>query len=844
MRTLAVTIGIALAAVSMVSTGDGAETPSPPIAALADSSFASGAESFGRPPLGGLGLAFEPNVGQTAAPVQFLARGGRGTLFFTPREIVLALESGRGRATRRGLGPASFGSLSPQGAPVLRMHFVGASAAPAVAGATRLPGMVNYFLGRDRTKWRTDVPTYAGVRYHQLYPGIDLRLTGADGSLKATYVVHPGAEPGRIRWRLDGAADVRIDKTTGDLWIELPGKQRLVDRAPVAWQLTDGGRTPVPVRFLRASDGSVGFALSRYDRGRPLILDPTLEYSTYLGGSGADYGHDVAVDAAGNAYITGATFSRDFPLAGPIQSAEHGFGDIFVSKLSANGSTLVYSTYLGGSDYDVGLGIAVDGAGNAYITGESFSRDFPVVNPIQVDPGIQQDIIVAKLNARGSALVYSTYLGGFNNQTGRDIAVDAGGSAYVAGDTLSGNAGFPIVNAVQPQAGNPREGFFLKLSPSGSSLVYSTYLGGNGDTDYALGAAVDQTGAAYVTGYTDSTDFPTANPLQRQNAGFADVFVTKLTPQGSAIVYSTYLGGASNDIGQSIALDAGGSAYIAGWTDSSDYPVANAIQGQKNAYSDVFLSKMNAAGSALVYSTFLGGGNQENQSVDVAVDGSGNAYLAGTTSSADFPTVAALQPCYSGGGVVSGDGSDAFVSKVNAAGSALVYSTFLGGWILNSGLLEWAYGLALDGRGDAYVAGFTFANDFPLSGTPLQPANAGAADAFVAKVANEPAPDFALCRVSPPVVRVKRARRTSVTLELHSLNGFAGSVTLSASGLPTGVTASFSPNPVQLSTGSSKSVVLTIKADSKASEAVVDVAIIASGGGKTHRRDIRLVVLR
>jgi hypothetical protein len=724
------------------------------------------------------------------------------------------------------------------------MRFEGANTAPAVAGTSRRAGIVNYFLGRDRMRWRTNVSTYAGVSYRELYPGIDLRYGGADGSLKATYVVRPGAEPGRIRWRLDGAESVRIDNATGDLWIELPGKQRVMDRAPLAWQMIGARRVLVPVRFRLASDGSIGFALGPHDRGRSLILDPTLEYSSYLGGSGADYGYDVAVDGGGNAYITGSTFSPDFPLAGPIQRSERGFGDIFVSKLSPNGSTLVYSTYLGGDDSDVGFGIAVDGAGNAYITGESFSRDFPVVNPIQVDPGIQQDIIVAKLNDSGSALVYSTYLGGFNNQTGRDVAVDAEGSAYVSGDTLSGNAGFPIVNAVQPQAGNAREGFFLKLSPSGSSLVYSTYLGGNGTTDYALGAAVDQTGAAYVTGYTDSTDFPTANPLQRQNAGFADVFVTKLTPNGSALVYSTYLGGASNDIAQSIALDAKGSAYVAGWTDSSDYPVANAIQGQKNAYSDVFLGKLNAAGSALVYSTFLGGDNQENQSVDVGVDGSGNAYLAGTTSSADFPTVAALQPCYSGGGVVSGDGSDAFVAKVNAAGSALVYSTFLGGWILNSGLLEWAYGLALDGRGNAYVAGHTFANDFPLSGTPLQPANAGAADAFVAKVANEPVPDFALCRVSPPVVRVKPGRRTSMTLELHSLNGFAGSVALSASGLPSGATASFNPNPLQLSAGGSKSALLTIKADRKASETVVDVAVIASGGGKTRRRDIRLVVQR
>src|SRR6266511_1120777 len=500
MRMLAVTIAVALPAVAWSFTRERAEAPpeKAPLAHSSLSSLASLAESR-RPAHARLSLSFERNVGQTADVVRFLARGVGGTLFFTPRELVLTLPSvGRSAPV---LGRRTSGRLRRQGA-VLRMRFEGASKAPAVAGTSRRVGIVNYFLGRDRTKWRTNVPTYAGVSYEQLYPGIDLRLAGADGTLKATYILRPGAEPGRIRWRLDGASDVRIDKTTGDLWIELPGGQRLVDRAPVAWQMIGAQRTPVPVRFRRSSDGSVGFTLGRYNRGRSLILDPTLEYSTYLGGSGADYGYDIAVD----------------------------------------------------------------GSGNAYITGESFSRDFPVVNPIQVDPGIQQDIVVAKLNASGSALVYSTYLGGFNNQTGRDVAVDAGGSAYVAGDTLSGNAGFPIVNAVQPQAGNAREGFFLKLSPSGSSLVYSTYLGGNGTTDYALGAAVAQAGAAYVTGYTDSTDFPTASPLQRQNAGFADVFVTKLTPQGSALVYSTFLGGATDAMGRSIALDAGGTAYVVGRT--------------------------------------------------------------------------------------------------------------------------------------------------------------------------------------------------------------------------------------------------------------------------------------
>jgi hypothetical protein len=591
----------------------------------------------------------------------------------------------------------------------------------------------------------------------------------------------------------------------------------------------------------------VGFALGRYDRRRGLVIDPTLTYSSYLGGSGAEQGYDIALDAGGNVYVTGTTSSNDFPLANALQSAPKGYSDVFVTKLSPDGRRLLYSTYVGGSKEDVGFGIAIDATGNAYVTGESWSTDFPVVNPFQrYDPGVQQDVIVFKLNTSGSALLYSTYLGGINSQTGWDIAVDSTGSAYVTGHTLSGayntfccgfvEGTFPVVNAYQPKAASAREGFVSKFSADGSKLVYSTYLGGSND-EWGQGIAVDSAGAAYVVGFTASSDFPTRSALQPGNAGFDDVYVVKLNPQGAA-VYSTYLGGADNDQGAGIAVDAAGNVYLTGDTTSTDFPVAGAIQAASKGYSDAFVTKLSATGSALAYSTYFGGGVND-YGREVAVDSAGNAYVAGWTSSTDLPVANAnaIQPC------PGGDDQDAFVAKVNAQGSALGYSTYLGGWILHAGIGDWAYGIAVDGAGNAWVTGYTYTNDFPLAGTPLRTTNAGTSDAFVARVGAELTADFSLCR-KPSVQIIRPGATARYTIDLSSGNGFAGSVNVSVSGLPRNLTASFSSNPVTLTVGATATTVLSIKTKGNEPTGTYTLRITATGGGRTHARDVKFTVVK
>ncbi len=525
---------------------------------------------------------------------------------------------------------------------------------------------------------------------------------------------------------------------------------------PIVYEQAGGVRKEIAGRYVLRSKGQVGFEIAAYDTSKALIIDPVLSYSTYLGGSAADVGNAIAVDASGNAYVTGFTGSTNFPTKSPFQAAL-GSADAFVAKLDPTGSTLVYSTYLGGSAADFGNAIAVDATGNAYVTGNTASTNFPTKNPLQAASGGGTDAFVAKLDPTGSALVYATLLGGVAEDTGNAIAVDASGNAYVTGFTNSAN--FPTKNPFQAALGGARDAFVAKLNAAGSALVYSTYVGGSGE-DFGNGIAVDSSGNAYATGNTASTNFPTKNPLQAASGGGTDAFVAKLDPTGSALVYSTFLGGSGSDSGNGIGVDSAGNAYVTGSTTSPNFPTANPFQatcgsctgGQGNA----FVAKLNAAGSALVYSTYLGGsgnGTDGDFGNGIAVDPSNNAYVTGFTSSRNFPLASAIQASllpqtctfdYYGTTYTIPCSNTAFVTKLNPTGSPLVYSTYLGA---SGGNLENGRGIAVDAAGNAYVTGRATSNFLLTPGT-FQTSPGGNDDAFVAKISPNDAPGFSLSSFS------------------------------------------------------------------------------------------------
>lgn len=708
-----------------------------------------------------LPLSFEANQGQTDGRVRYLARGEGYSLFLTSTEAVLALrrppldrnEPGRKAAVRKAQRRAgTAGRRSPaatlQSAPtVVRMQLVEANPRPKVAGAKRLPGQVNYLLGRDPRKWHTRVPSYREVRYEGVYPGIDLVYYGNQRQLEYDFVVAPRADPRRIRLAFAGAKQVEV-APNGDLVLHTPAGA-IRQQKPLLYQEIGGVRREVAGRYtllpmsepqamgnVPSPEGrcQVGFQVAHYDATQPLVIDPVLSYATFLGGGTFDEARGIAVDRAGNTYVAGVTNSANFPTTpGAFDTSINSFEDVFVTKLNAAGSALLYSTYLGGDGFDRGAAIAVDTTGNAYVTGDTGSTDFPTtVGAFDRSHNGGEDAFATKLNAAGSALAYSTYLGGSNFDEGKGIAVDPNGNAYVTG--LVSSTDFPTTPGAfaTSHQGGFSDAFVTKVNAAGSALAYSTYLGGtdtstNTFTEGGLGIAVSESGQAYVTGFTESANFPTTeDAFDTSLDGFGpDAFVTKVNTAGSALVYSTYLGGTFTEQGYGVAVDAAGSAYVAGLTTSSNFPTTpDAFDTDHNgelAGEDAFVTKLDVTGSTLAYSTYLGGSGNE-RAFGIAVQGVGSAYVTGFTESRDFPIRNAFDSSFNGGF------NDAFVTQLTATGSALVFSTYLGGEAE-----ELSLGIAVDAAGSAYVTGGTGSSDFPSTPGAFDSSFNGESDVFVVK---------------------------------------------------------------------------------------------------------------
>lgn len=664
-----------------------------------------------------LPLSFEANQGQTDPRVDFIGRGPGYTVFLKSGEAVLALHGAA--------GSKDLPTSAKPSAAVLRLQLVGANVSPRGAAGEQLSGSVNYLRGKDTARWRTHIPTYSKVRYPAIYPGIDLLYYGTQRQLEYDFIVRPGADPERIVVRVDGADKIVVDPD-GDLVLTMSGAS-IRQRTPVIYQDIDGIRRQIAGGYVLRGVREVGFRVAAYDTSRPLVIDPVLFYSSYLGGAINDDGGSVAVDADGNAYITGRTSSTDFPTTvGAVRTSLTGPTDAFVTKLDPAGA-VVYSTYLGGIGDEEARSIAVDGAGNVYMIGDTTSADFPTTaGAFQTIAGGLIDAFVTKLDPSGSALLYSTYLGGSGEEETRGVAIDQAGSAYVVGDTTSAN--FPTTaGAFRVVLSGLSDAFATKLDSAGAALVYSTYLGGAG-AENGLGIAVDGAGNAYVTGDTTSADFPTTAGVFRTTlAGMTDAFVSKLNATGAALVWSTYLGGTREDRGFAIAIDAVPSpnVYVTGRTLSTNFPATvGAFRGTLAGQADTFVSKLNAAGSALVYSTYLGGG-RDDVGRGIAVDAAGSAYIIGQTASSDWPiTAGALQATLAGI-------QDALVTKLNATGSALVYSTYFGGTGAENGR-----SIVVDAAGSAYVTGKTTSTDFPTTAGAFDSTFNGLDEAFAAKIAD------------------------------------------------------------------------------------------------------------
>jgi len=652
---------------------------------------------------GKLPLRFEANQGQTDSSVKFLARGQGYTLFLTSTEAVY-----------------SFARRDK----VFRLKLVGANPSATVEGVDALSGTSNYFIGNDPSKWRTNVSAYAKTKFRGVYPGIDLVYYGNGKQMEYDFVVAPGADPNAIRLEIGGSDETSLD-ANGDLVLKADGAEVRFAR-PVVYQEVAGKRQRVDGGYARLDNERFGFKVATFDSSRPLVIDPTLVYGTYLGGSGADQALALAVDSSGNAYLTGSTTSPDFPTVGSIQStlgskSDASFSTVFVSRINPAGTSLLYSTYLGGSGSDSGLHIGVDSSGNSYVVGSTSSANFPTTPGALATTG---GFFVAKLTASGTTLAYSTRFPG--NQVTAAV-VDPAGNVYIAG---SGSTGFPTTTgAYKTDLSCPFPidivQFIAKLSTTGGSLVFSTFLEGPScDTSESiLGLAVDSAGNVFATGLTTAADFPTANAFQSNyGGGSSDAFVTKLNSTGSALLYSSFLGGNGDDSGSAISVDASGSAYIAGIA-GANFPATQPSLGTSNG----FVAKVSAAGG-LVYAT---SGVSAFRGVGLVLDNSGNQYIGGSP-----------------------------LQKVNSNGTAILYKITLP-------FASSPAALALDGMGNVYAAGSV--SNSVSSGSFVAPSNGayqtvfrgGGNDAYLTKISpTDPVPTLA--SISPSSVVVGSAINLTV----------------------------------------------------------------------------------
>ena len=836
--SLLVILAFCLSTPYSIHAGTAAGTTSTPLAA------ASLAANYGNLP-----LSFERNDGQTHAQVKFLSRGGGYSMFLTSNGAVLVLSKplpasaqpanpafrNKVGGNRAGL-QAWGGNPSPKmTATVLRLQLAGEKLNPAakISGSAELPGHSNYFRGSDRRQWVTNIPNYRQIEYRSVYPGVDMVYYGNQRQLEYDMVVAPYADPSAIRFQVQGAQSMEV-APSGDLMLHTSSGD-VVLRKPVLYQQRVSNRTAAapPVAGAQSSatadqtaqrepvDGSyaiqgneIQFQVGAYDNSRPLVIDPVLSYSTFLGGSNDDQGAAIAADATGNAYVVGQTFSSDFPVTDTIGNFT-GTQMAFITKISADGSTLLYSTYLGGSNFDYAAGIAVDASGNAYVTGTTFDSDFPVTsNAYQMtrpNPN-SRNVFVSKLNPAGNTLLYSTYLGGQDNggtfQTnapGSNIAVEGSGVVYIVGNTSCDD--FPILNGYKTtnplgQGSFNSVPFIAKIDTTKQgnlSLLYSTYLGGTGGGDIADAVATNGAGKVYITGATNSTDFPTVNAFQSINGGFQNAFLSVLdttVPGSNGLIYSSYLGGSNvdiGDVGAGIAVDSTGKVDVTGSTSSFNFPVVTTTALRSTFptgsgdclnigadFSTGFVSQFDptqSGNASLVYSTFLGGGDDHGQcnegGMAIATDSSGKVYVTGQTDSLNFPLKNPLQA------MSLENGDNAFVSQLDLtqAGSAsLLFSTYLAG---SKGSGDHAYGVAVDSNSaNVYITGVTDAFDFPTV-KPLQPYSGGG-DAFVAKINMAGASPAILLTPNPLIFNFQAGGTSSAPKTITVKNVGTASLTISA----------------------------------------------------------------
>jgi hypothetical protein len=646
-----------------------------------------------------LPLDFIPNRGEADPEARYYVRTGHYTLWLTQDGLIFD----------------STKSALPAGRDVTSLDFIGAATDPEIVPVETTSHVVNFIIGSDPARWRTGIETSRAVLYKGLYDGIDLKVYGVEKEVEYDWIVKPGADPGMIEFAYNGNRTARIDRE-GNLVVGTAFGD-IVHRKPSAYQIVNGRKNEVSARFRALEKGAYGFDLGPYDSGAELVIDPAvLLYGTYLGGSKSDGMYSIAL-VSGAICGAGTTESANFPMRKAYDPSFNGAYDGFIFKLAPDGQSLAFSTFLGGSRDDYIWKMVIDRDGGLLVCGATLSSDFPTVNAYDSTANGGEDIFVAKLDATGRKLVYSTYIGGSKHDEAWSIARSPDGGLVVSG--CSNSVNFPVKNAYDSTWDGDWDSVLLKLSEDGEALVFSTYFGGK-SFDYINDQAVDAAGYIYVAGGTNSPDLPVKNAFQASCRGKSDGFLAKFSPAGDSLSFATYLGGTHDDMIVGIGLDAQGSILVAGTTYSSSFPIKKAWDATFNGKSDAFIAKFASTGKSLVFSTFLGGGGSDEME-GMALDGDGNIWVSGYTYSTNFPMRNAYDQTINGN-------CDGFISRLSSTGAALTFSTYLGGSRGDS-----VDGIAVGTNGEVILMGYTSSPNFPVKNAYDQTWN-GADDSFIVKL--------------------------------------------------------------------------------------------------------------
>lgn len=678
------------------------------------------APDFGRIP-----LYFIPNTGQFKEGALFHADTSLYTLWLTREGLIfdrmkrVRIDTDDGRSELE-MGPYIDRLAGPSGYEhdISRLVFLGSNQDPRITPVDITGHRVSYFTGDDRAAWKTGIQTSKAVLYRDLYPHIDLKVYGVEKEIEYDFVVKPGGEASHIGFEYRDVLGTVIDKE-GDLVVRTAFGE-LKHSHPVCYQEIQGQRIDVEAEFREVGEDSYGFKVGDYDHDFDLIIDPmVIVYSTYLGGPGVEFQAKIALDTSGAIYLAGWTSSKKFPTMNPLFPELKSDPDVFVTKISPDGRSLVYSTYLGGTRRDIISGLHVDSTGDAYVAGITASADFPTQNSMQELKGVA-DTFITKIDAGGAFLEYSTLLGGSDNDLARSMDVDPMGNVYVVGFTRSTD--FPTKKAFQRKLGGPADCYLAKLNPSGTAVVFATYIGGS-DTETPRGVKVDADGDVYICGDTRSNDFPTFKAFQKKMSGPIDVFVMKFNKKGRKLRYSTFLGGSADEKPYSMDVDVVGNVYVTGYTGSADFPLVNPLFDTFAGVSDIFVAKFRPNGRKLHYSTYLGG-KENDYGFAIAVAPDNTMYVGGCTESRKFPRKDALFKHYMGEG-------DVTLTQFAEDGKSLLFSTYLGGSDYDSGA-----SIAIDPLSGVFLTGGTKSTDFPLK-NPLQKKKKKYEDLFIMKLTRE-----------------------------------------------------------------------------------------------------------